>query len=63
MKISKKIINRLSTDLNFKNGLQSAMGLPESTLRYRIKNNTRLDEKKALEYFKANGYDDKKLFQ
>lgn len=66
--IKNEIIDRLKSDIRFKQGLAYSLGVVEQAINNFLKKytenpfaNSNLTKKAALEYFKNEGYDEEKV--
>ena len=68
MNISKKILEKIKTDLSFRLGLANAMNLSERQVQNLVKTtergvSVRLRDHFAVEYYKQNGFQEDEIFE
>ena len=68
MNISKKILDKIKTDLSFRLGLANAMTLSERQIQNLVKStergvSVRLRDHFAVEFYKKNGFTEEQIFE
>lgn len=68
MKVSKKILEKIKTDLSFRLGLANAMNLSERQVQNLVKTtergvSVRLRDHFAVQYYLENGFSESEIFE
>lgn len=68
MKVSKKILEKIKTDLSFRLGLANAMNLSERQVQNLVKTtergvSVRLRDHFAVQYYLENGFNESEIFE